>query len=136
MNARIKDKIAELEKYLAELDPILPSDFEEYEHNLEKKAACERYFEKIIEAAVDLAFLVVKERGRPIPEEDKEAFDLLFKEKIISLATATRLKEAKGMRNLLAHEYGLVDDTIVFESITEELREDLKKFIEEVKNNS
>lgn len=135
MNARIKDKIAELEKYLSELDPILPSDFEEYEQNLEKKAACERYFEKIIEAAVDLAFLVVKESGRPIPEEDKEAFDLLFKEKIISLATATRLKEAKGMRNLLAHEYGIVDDTIVFESITEEIRRDLKKFIDEIKNN-
>ncbi|MBI2666267.1 DUF86 domain-containing protein [Candidatus Woesearchaeota archaeon] len=128
-----KDKIEEVEQYLEELTTFLPDDFEVYEHNVEKKAACERYFEKIVESLVDISFLVLKEEGGRIPEEDTQAFDLLSKKEIILEALSTRLKEAKGMRNILAHEYGIVDDRIVFESITSELVEDTKTFLNAIK---
>lgn len=88
---------------------------------------------KIIEAIVDLAFLVIKEKGFRTPEEDKEAFDILAEEKIISEQLAQKLKEAKGMRNIIAHEYGRVDDRIVFESITEELVRDAKEFLKNIR---
>ena len=39
------------------------------------------------------------------------------------------------MRNILAHEYGEVDDEVVFEAITEELDKDVSKFIEEVRKS-
>ena len=81
---RINDKIGEIESYLAELSGIMPKAIKEYREN-KTKAACERYFEKIIEAAVDLAFLIIKDRKLKIPEEDKEAFDILAGEKIISV---------------------------------------------------
>ena len=132
MSGKIKDKIDEIEKYLEELGSFAPIDFREYEENVEKKAACERYFEKIIEAVVDLVFLLLKDKNIQIPEEDKEAFDLLVKEKMISVELAGRLKDAKGMRNILAHEYGIVDDTIVFESITEELGKDVRLLLEKI----
>ena len=112
---KIKDKIEEVEKYLNELISIMPHNFEEYKQNLEKKAACERYFEKIIEAVIDLAFLVIKEKQLKIPEEDKETFDILAEEKIISKELAEKLKDAKGMRNILSHQYGNVDDKIIFD---------------------
>ncbi len=127
--AKIKDKIREIEKYLDEFGSIVPSHFEEYQHSFEKKAACERYFEKIVEAVVDLAFMVIKEKGLKIPEEEKETFDRLAEEEVISKGLATRLKDAKGMRNLLSHQYGNVDDEIVFKSITEELDKDVRHFI-------
>lgn len=134
MNNKIKDKIEEIEKYLSELESIVPSNFEEY--NLEKKAACERYFEKIIEAVIDLAFLTIKEKGLKIPEEDRETFDILAEEGITSKELAVKLKDAKGMRNILAHKYGTVDDEIVFHSITEELSKDVKEFINFIKKLS
>ena len=132
-NAKIKDKIKEIEKYLSELESIIPSNFEEYKQNFEKKAACERYFEKIIEAIIDLAFLIIKDKGLKIPEEDKETFDILAEEEILSNELAAKLKDAKGMRNILSHQYGEVDDEIVFESITEELEKDVKDFIKNIK---
>lgn len=130
---RIRDKISEIEGYLDELPNIVPKSFEEYKSDLKTKAACERYFEVIIEAIIDLAFLVIREKGLKIPEDDKGAFDTLSKGNIISEELAEKLKEAKGMRNILAHEYGKIDDEVVFESITEELENDSKEFIENIK---
>ncbi len=129
---RITDKIEEIEGYLQELSEIMPSSMEEYQE-FKTKAACERYFEKIIEAVVDLAFLVIKDKSLKIPEDDKGAFDILSEKEIISKKIAEKLKEAKGMRNLLAHKYGSVDDEIVFESVTEELEKDVKEFIKQIK---
>ena len=134
MTDRIKDKTTEIEGYIDELSVILPHNLNEYLDNLEKKAACERYFEKIIEAVVDLAFLIVKEKRLRIPREDKEAFDILSREKIISQELAEKLKDAKGMRNVIAHEYGQIDDNLVFHSITEDLEEDIRYFINVIRN--
>ncbi len=126
---RINDKINEIKTYLSELEDILPESLDIYKET-KNRAACERFFEKITEAVVDLAFLVIKERKLKIPNEDKEAFEILANSKIISKALANKLKEAKGMRNLIAHEYGKVDDKIVFASITKELKRDVEEFIE------
>lgn len=126
---RLQDKIEEIENYISELEGIMPDNFQEYETDLKTKAACERYFEKIIEAVVDLAFLLIKDEGYKVPEEDKEAFDILEKEEIISRELAEKIKDAKGMRNILAHEYGKVDDELVFHSITEELVADVREFL-------
>ena len=132
---RIKDKIQEIKEYLEELESILPNDSNEYSKDYKTKAACERYFEKIIEAVVDLSFLIIKEKGLKIPEDDKKSFEILCKEKIISEKLANNLKDAKGMRNIIAHDYGSVDDEIVFKSITTELIKDSKEFLEGIKKS-
>lgn len=130
---RIKDKIDEVEKYADELSEVIPSSFEQYKSEFKIKAACERYFERIIGSVVDLAFLIIKEYRLKTPEEDKQAFDILNEEKIISDSLKERLQDARGMRNILAHEYGRIDDEIVFESLKEQLIPDAEKFINQIK---
>ncbi|MBU4493531.1 MAG: DUF86 domain-containing protein [Nanoarchaeota archaeon] len=130
---RINDKIREIEDYLSELEGIMPKNFHEYKTDLKTKAACERYFEKIIEAVIDLAFLIIKDKGYKIPEEDKEAFDILANEKIIPQELSIKLKEAKGMRNIIAHEYGKIDDELIFHSITQELESDVSELIKSIR---
>lgn len=130
---RIDDKIHEIEESLSELDSFVPHSFEDYEKDHKTKAACERYFEKIIESAVDLAFIIIKENRFKTPEEDKGAFDVLAEEEIISIELSEKLKNAKGMRNIITHQYGVVDDELVFHSITYELKRDVKEFVEEVR---
>lgn len=130
---RINDKVGEIEKYVQELSEIIPANFEEYEHDFKIHAACERYFERIIEAIVDLAFLVIKKYKLKVPEEDRQSFDILEQEHIISGKLAEKLRDAKGMRNILAHEYGKVNDEIVFESIKDELILDVGEFIKQIK---
>lgn len=133
MVERIQEKIDEIEKYLEELLTIIPDNFDVYLKDFKTKAACERYCEKIIEAVVDLAFLVIKEKRLRIPEDDSETFDILAEERIIDEALAKKLKEAKGMRNIIAHEYGKIDDEVVFHAITEEVENDISEFLEKIK---
>ncbi len=133
---RRNDKIAEIKRYLDELVLILPENFREYEKDIKSKAACERYFEKIIEAIVDLAFIVIKENRFRMPEDDKEAFKILQENNMIPENLAIRLKEAKGMRNILAHQYGSTDNEIVFNAIKNELSEDALEFVKMLTKNS
>ena len=131
MKGRIKDKIEEIEKYLDELSEIKPMALNEYESDLKTKAACERYLEKIIEAIVDLAFLIIKDEGLEMPEDDNATFGILAKAGIIDETLAKRLRDAKGMRNILAHQYGQVEDKIIFNA-TKEIEADVNGFIEQL----
>ena len=76
---------------------------------------------------------MIKDRHLKIPEDDKQAFDILANEKLISPELSQKLKNAKGMRNLIAHEYGKIDDEIVFEAITSELENDVREFVSAIK---
>jgi len=130
---RITDKINEIDKFLSELNQIVPSSLEEYKSSIEKKAACERFVEKIVEAITDLAFLIIKNKKFRLPDDDTDAFNILLENNIIDDILATKLKNAKGMKNIIYHQYGKVDDEIVFEAITEDLSSDVRNFIEKIK---
>lgn len=132
--SKIKDKINEVHLYLDELSKIAPNEFDDYKSNNVLKAACERYFEKIIEAIMDIAFMVIVKRKLRMPEDDIDAFKILLEHKIIDEELCKKLKQAKGMRNILAHQYGTIKDEIVFEAIKEELDNNVKKFISIAEN--
>ena len=68
----------------------------------------------------------------PQLEDDLDAFRLLENNKVITSNLSNRLMDAKRMRNIIAHQYGKVDDKIVFDSITQELEKDINQFIKEV----
>ncbi len=131
--SRISDKIAEVKEQLNELEGIVPGKVEDYKSNKLVKAACERYFEKIVEGITDISFMVIAQKKFEIPEEDIASFRILADHKIIKEQLSQKLIHAKGMRNILAHQYGQVDDKLVFESITKELNTDINDFIAEVK---
>lgn len=128
----ISDKIKEVEKYLSDLEKVAPETIEVYLKNLDKRLACERAFEKIIESVNDLAILIIKEKRFQMPNEDIKAFEVLSDKKIISKELADSLKEAKGMRNFLAHQYGKVDDELVFEAVQKEIFNDVDEFISQI----
>lgn len=64
-----------------------------------------------------------------------QAFKILSENKIISPELSERLQDAKSMRNIIAHEYGEVDDEIVFNSLKEELVKDVSAFVKLVKES-
>ncbi|MEK6935270.1 MAG: DUF86 domain-containing protein [Nanoarchaeota archaeon] len=103
---------------------------EDYQNDFKIKAIGERYFEKIIEAVEDLAFLVINHKEFKYPEYEKEVFDILYENKLIREELAKRLKAAKGMRNIIAHQYGEIDDELVFKAISQELEKDVNEFID------
>lgn len=131
---RINDKIIEIEKYLENLSSYIPNSLEEYKESPKTKDACEHCFEKIVEASEDLAFLLLKFEKIKFPEKEESIFNVLVKSNIINNELSKKLQDAKGMRNFISHEYGKVDDEIVFEAISNELEVDIRKFIKEILN--
>ena len=132
---RIDDKINEIEGFLEELSTIIPSSIEQYKTQFEKRAACERYIDKIVEAVEDLAFLIIKAKKISPPEEGREVFPTLASAGIISEILAARLRDAKGLRNRLSHQYGKIDNEIVFEALSNEFEIDINEFIDSIKKN-
>ncbi|HII29869.1 hypothetical protein COT48_01720 [Candidatus Woesearchaeota archaeon CG08_land_8_20_14_0_20_47_9] len=130
---RISEKIDEIKDYLDELEDIIPDKFKDYNSNKLVKAACERYFERIIEGVIDISFMIIAEKRFEIPEDDIDSFRILQDHKIIGKKLCKKLKEAKGMRNFIAHQYGRIDDKLVFKSIRKELVKDVGWFIRVVK---
>ena len=133
MDERISDKITEIERYLEELESILPRSFEEYSFDWKIRDICERRFEKIIEAVIDLGFLIVKGEKLEIPKDDENVFSILKDNKLISAQLYEKLKQAKGMRNIITHQYGKIDDELVFEAVSEQLVRDVNEFLKCVK---
>ena len=132
---RIKDKINEIEKYLSELEKILPESYSGYKNNNEKKAACERYFERIVESLIDLGHLFIKYKRFVNANEDIKVFDIFYEKKFIKKELCENLKNAKGMRNIISNEYGKIDDEPVYEAITSNLIDEAEEFINNIKDN-
>ena len=59
--------------------------------------------------------------------------NIRWKKSIIENNLAIKLKKAKGMKNIISHQYGDIDNEIVFKSITKELEKDIREFIKNVK---
>lgn len=135
---RILAKLADLDSYLNELAQIAPSSFEEYIRSIEKRRACERLLQISIEAVIDICAILVQSLKLGLPSEEDDIFEKLVNAGAISSEMAKTLKRMKGFRNILVHEYGRVDDKIVFDIITNrmgdfevfkrEVFEALKKF--------
>ncbi len=96
------------------------------------KAACERYFEKISETIFEICKLIIKSKGVLIKDNEVET---LLKLRIIDNDFKERLKKIKGMRNIIIHQYGDVNDKLMFDSIQNKLLIDTKDFIKIVKNS-
>lgn len=127
---RLLTKIDVLDTYLKELREILPVSFEEYKR-IEKRRACERLLQVAIECAIDICGLIVIGLRLGLPAEEDDLFDKLEQAGIITSSRKESLKKMKGFRNILVHEYGHVDDSIVYEILQNNLN-DFESFKQEI----
>lgn len=125
----------EIEKYLNELELIIPEFLDDYLDSLEKKLATERAFEKVIEAINDLAILFLKQKRLELPYESTKAFEIMASRNIISPELAFNLRQAIGMRNFLVHQYDKINDELVFNAIHKRLFNDIGEFINLIKKD-
>jgi uncharacterized protein YutE (UPF0331/DUF86 family) len=113
---RILGKLAELDGYERELQAIAPKSFEDF-RQIEKKRACERLLQISVETIIDICHLFVTGLRLGLPAEEDDIFEKLERTGIISQSLKETLKEMKGFRNILVHEYGEVDDQIVYKAV-------------------
>lgn len=129
---RILTKIDELDSYLSDLLKVAPKNFEDFK-KIEIKRSSERLLQLSIECAIDICKIIVSNLRLGLPSEENDLFDKMEKEKIISDELVSILKEMKGFRNILVHEYAVVDEEIVYSAVKNRL-DDFGKFRKEIIN--
>lgn len=123
---RVLSKIAELDSYADELVQVAPANFAEY-RKIEKKRSCERLLQLCIECVIDICKLFVSGLKLGLPSEENDLFAKLERKQILSKKLTSVLKEMRGFRNILIHEYATVDDELVYEAIKTKLG-DFRRF--------
>jgi uncharacterized protein YutE (UPF0331/DUF86 family) len=117
---RLLAKLDQLQGYLRELRAIAPAGFAEFQQ-IEKRRACERLLQISIEAVIDVCHLLVSGFRLGLPAEEDDLFAKLEQAEILSPAMTGMLRRMKGFRNILVHEYGRIDEHIVYEMATTHL---------------
>jgi len=136
---RILAKLDEMDRYLGELDCVVPENFEDYKRNIAAKRACERLLHIIIETVVDVCAVMVKGLRLGVPG-DEEAFFEKLSGVVIRKETAAKLRKMKGFRNVLVHRYAGVDDARVYDILKTSLgdfdgfRNEVLDFLQEKKD--
>lgn len=113
---RVLARLDTLDGYLRELGQILPPTLEGYQR-IETRRACERLLQIAIECVIDVCSLLVTGLRLGLPGEEDDLFEKLARHGVVSPALAVTLRRMKGLRNLLVHEYGSINDRILFETV-------------------
>lgn len=65
------------------------------------------------ESAMDLANILIRERGLGIPQSSRDSFKLLADAKLIASDSSARLQRMIGFRNIAVHQYQALEPAIV-----------------------
>jgi len=68
-----------------------------------------------LQESIALATHWLADEGRDVPRTHGEVFAALADRSVIDRELAGRLKAAAGLRNLIAHQYGVIDFRRIFE---------------------
>ncbi len=102
---------------------------EEYENNAENLEDYRKMdmivlnLQRACEAVLDLAMYIVTTRKLGLPQNRRQAFELLEKNKIINSQMCIQMKEMIGFRNIAIHDYKELDNSILKDVIENHLAE-------------
>ncbi|MEA5007093.1 type VII toxin-antitoxin system HepT family RNase toxin [Clostridium tyrobutyricum] len=126
MNDVVLNKISVIERCIKRIK-------EEYDNNPEnlknytKQDSIILNIQRACEASIDLSMHIISERKFGIPQNSRDAFEILFNNKIIDENLMRKLKSMVGFRNIAVHDYQTVNLDIV-KAVIENHIDDLKKF--------
>jgi len=120
---RILTKLDEMDGYLGELQQVAPESYARYMDSVEKRRACERLLQISIECVIDVCGLLVSGLRLGLPAEEDDLIEKLEQAGLISSEMAKMLRTMKGFRNILVHEYGRIDNVLVFAMATRRLQD-------------
>ncbi|HHY34287.1 MAG TPA: DUF86 domain-containing protein [Firmicutes bacterium] len=117
----IKRKLQKLSEYLDELEAMRGISLEEYLGDFRNKRVVERLIQLIVDVAVDINTHIVVGAGKPAPSDAYTSFIEVAKLGVLTQELACEIAPSAGERNIIVHEYEVIDDVIVFQSIGQTL---------------
>lgn len=115
------DKLRHVNRYTNDLREMRGMPEAEYLDDVVIQRAVERTLVNLIQACIDVAQHVRSSEDLSPGGTAKQEMEALGNADILSAETQSRMEEAVGFRNVLAHQYGEIDQQVVYEVLHEDL---------------
>jgi uncharacterized protein YutE (UPF0331/DUF86 family) len=102
-------KIAAVRDAVARIRAVLPADAEAFVSDRTIREVVILNLFVALQECVSLAAHWLADEGATVPSSYAELFRRLGEQEVVSSELATRLAAASGLRNLVAHQYGVLD---------------------------
>jgi uncharacterized protein YutE (UPF0331/DUF86 family) len=104
-----------LEEYCSDLDEARRNiEWDSFLHDKVIRRYIERTLQMSIEACLDVANHIISYEGYREPVDNKDIFQVLFEEKILSENLMKKLKKMAQFRNVVVHDYVRIQPEIVY----------------------
>ena len=120
-------KIAIMKKCVATLEQVQRAELEPWM----REDLSVLNLQRAVQAAIDLAHVVIAKYGLGLPNDYRRAFDLLVGGHVIDVESAKVLKQMVGFRNISVHEYQEINGGIV-QSIIDHHLDDFEYYYTQV----
>ena len=114
-------RLARLEEYVRRLENLASKDRALLLADVGLIAQTERWMHLAAETAIDLAQHLIASEGWRTPETNREAFQVLGREGVLTKELAGQMEMWAGLRNVLVHLYLDVDHGLLLDALTGEL---------------
>lgn len=126
MSALVLGKVAALERAVARAREEFAAAGAAFATDYTRQDAAILNILRGCELALDLANILVRERGLGVPQSGRDAFRLLADAGLLAHDLAERLQRMVGFRNIAVHQYQQLDLAIVSAILSRDLDELLR----------
>lgn len=130
MDDIVLNKAAIIERCLRRIDEEYEGDAANLEEDLTRQDSIILNIQRACEASIDLAMHLVRKFVLGVPQDSRQAFDLLAEAGKLDPLAAEALKRMVGFRNVAVHDYQALNLAIV-RSIVEHKLGDLRGFAQQ-----
>lgn len=131
VNDVILNKIASIERCIKRITEVYdsnPLNLDDYT----KQDSIILNIQRACECSIDLAMHIVSEKKLGIPQNSRDAFEVLEANNIIDKTLSSKLKPMVGFRNIAVHDYQNVNMKVV-QTIIEKHLIDFEEYIYAIK---
>jgi uncharacterized protein YutE (UPF0331/DUF86 family) len=120
-NQVIRELIQLIETEISLLEEKKIISLENYLKDWDLQHIVERAFQKAIQGCIDIGARIVSKKSYRKATDYHDIFNILFEKNIISESLRKKLSEMVGFRNVLVHEYRVIDNKEVYRHLQENL---------------
>lgn len=121
------NKVASIERCLDRIAFEYQGHQDELETNFTRQDSIILNLQRACEASIDAAMHIVRVRKLGVPQESREAFDMIREAGVITAPLCDRLKAMVGFRNIAVHDYRKLNLEVI-RSILETRLDDFREF--------
>jgi len=133
MERLIKKKLSRLKEYVHYLRKLKDTQLKTFEADFKVRGAAERYLHLAIESVIDIGNEIISILQMRKPDQYKDIPIILAESGIIPKDFAAEIVKMIGFRNLLVHDYAIIDTASEYEFLETRLT-DFEKYMKHVAN--